>query len=91
MFINSIEKLQAAEQGEAAPDATIQESPVAAASPSDPPIQKTMRPSTVEKESLTQSYDYMEEMLQQQEDEANLDMASREPNDITGNQYYGVG
>jgi hypothetical protein len=33
----------------------------------------------------------MEEMLQQHEDGANLDMAARDPNDITGNQYYGMG
>jgi len=57
----------------------------------DKPADKAAKQSANEKESLTQSYDYMEEMLQQQEDGAGLDMAHKEANDITGNQYYALG
>lgn len=76
---------------EIAPDGVMEASPAAAGSALDQAAQRGVRQSVNEKESLTQSYDYMEEMLQQQDDGANLDMASREPNDITGNQYYGMG
>lgn len=49
---------------ETAPDGVMEVSPAAAGSPLDQPVQRARRPSGNEKESLTQSYDYMEEMLQ---------------------------